>query len=159
MTECYGHPDILIFGPKVPRTLLFCWSWDVAFGAPAGPCEKLVEQYPAEVDRVIKDWAEIPAVSNTLRAIRARIAARAVLGRNRRRKAMNPLPASATDEEIASELKRILADNPDCPPDVRNMVLGALHDNEIKLHATRTKAARKSAAKALDEIERLSNSQ
>ena len=79
MTEYYGHPDILIFGPKAPRTLLFVWSWEVAFGAPAGPCEAMVEKYPDEVDKVIGDWDGIPAICDTLRAMRARIAGRAVM--------------------------------------------------------------------------------
>ena len=79
MTEYYGHPGILIFGPKAPRTLLFIWSWEAAFGAPAGQCEAMAEKYPDEVDKVIRDWSDIPAVGDTLRAMRARIAARNAL--------------------------------------------------------------------------------
>ena len=79
MTEYYGHPDILIFGPMAPRTLLFIWAWEAAFGAPAAPCEALVAQYPGEVNKVIEDWADIPAVGDTLRAMRARIAGREAL--------------------------------------------------------------------------------
>ena len=68
---------------------------------------------------------------------------------------MRPLPASATDEEIANELRR-LAEQPNCPPDVREHVLGVLHVHEIELRDARTKTARKSAAKTLAEIENFS---
>ena len=63
------------------------------------------------------------------------------------------LPDDATDEEIASELQR-LADSPNCPEDVRNMILNVLHAGELELRDARTKAARKAAAKALREIEK-----
>ena len=63
------------------------------------------------------------------------------------------LPDDASDEEIASELQR-LADRPNCPKDVREMILNVLHASELELRDARTKAARKSASKALREIEK-----
>ena len=76
--------------------------------------------------------------------------------RTKKRYIAKTLPASATDEEIANELRR-LAEQPHCPPDVREHVLGVLHDHEIELRDPRTTAARKAAAKALREIEGKSN--
>ena len=67
----------------------------------------------------------------------------------------NNLPDDASDEEIASELRR-LADKPSCPTDVREMILNVLHASEIELRDARTKAARKAASKALREIEKSS---
>jgi hypothetical protein len=142
-------------GPVAPRTLLFIRVLDVIDGDPAGPCEELVAAYPDEVAYVLaKKQRHCPNVRHTARSARPHYRTRHSV-RNRRRKAMRPLPASATDEEIANELRR-LAEQPNCPPDVREHVLGVLHDHEIELREARTRVARKAAAKTLDEIERLS---
>jgi hypothetical protein len=79
MKAFYTYPECSMFGPMAPRTLIFIWAWDASHGAPSGQCEALVEKYPHEVDRVLDEWSEIIAACDTLRAMRARIAARAAL--------------------------------------------------------------------------------
>lgn len=73
MRGYYSYPECILYGPMAPRTLLFIFSWEVGHGRPPKDCDELVEAYPEEVDRVLKDWPEIDDVCNTLRSMRARI--------------------------------------------------------------------------------------
>ena len=62
------------------------------------------------------------------------------------------LPENATDEDVVSELQR-LADQPHCPPSVREHVLGVLHEHAMEQRAANTQAAREVAQGSLHEIE------
>ena len=79
MKSDYGYPECAFCGPTAPRVLLFILSWEAKCGAPAGPCEVLVKQYPEEVDVVLDEWDGLTQVCDTLRAMRARIAGREAL--------------------------------------------------------------------------------
>lgn len=58
----------------------------------------------------------------------------------------------AKDEVMVSELHEF-ADHPSCPPEIREHVLGVLHEHELAKLAFRTHAARVVTMDALHEIE------
>ena len=63
------------------------------------------------------------------------------------------LPENATDEDVVSELQR-LADQPHCPPPVREHVLKVLHEHAMEQRAAHAQAARVVTMDALHEIEK-----
>ena len=71
--------------------------------------------------------------------------------RTKKRYIAKMLPDDASNEEIASELRR-LVNQPKCPPAMRELVLGVVHEHEMEQLDIRARAARKAAAKVLDEI-------
>ena len=79
MRSDYGYPQCAEIGPTAPRTMIFIFAWEAAHGAHAGQCEDLVAQYHDEVNNVLAEWDGLAEVCDTLRAMRARIAARAAL--------------------------------------------------------------------------------
>lgn len=54
----------------------------------------------------------------------------------------------ASDEDIMAELQR-LADQPRCPPSVREHTLGVLHEHQMEQHTLRATAARAACDAAL----------